>query len=271
MKAQRTGFISVVVDGNETHKVVDNKNVYTSAHGFTLIELLVVVAIIAVLVAILLPALSRAREQAKLMTCSSNLRQLINAELYYAQDNSDKFPPISFHPFPNQQYIVWRDAIDEYIKDVKGNIHHYKMDCPNIGMHGTAYSGTPYGQIGYIDEDGDGDVEWWNYSSADIGPYSSIRLSIVNNPSQFVFLSESYWDPNQPWYAWALGGPANPPGYREHPDPRHMDGVPIAFLDGHVKYYKSKERPDVVPLPTSYTSRGIAILWPDIPDNWWKY
>jgi prepilin-type N-terminal cleavage/methylation domain-containing protein/prepilin-type processing-associated H-X9-DG protein len=55
-------------------------------HGFTLIELLVVVAIIAVLVAILLPALGKARENAKKAVCLNNLRQLGMAELMYAND-----------------------------------------------------------------------------------------------------------------------------------------------------------------------------------------
>jgi prepilin-type N-terminal cleavage/methylation domain-containing protein len=55
---------------------------------FTLIELLVVVAIIAVLVAMLLPALGAARSQAKKIRCSSNLRQIFLVATYYAQDNN---------------------------------------------------------------------------------------------------------------------------------------------------------------------------------------
>ena len=60
--------------------------------GFTLIELLVVVAIIAVLVAILLPALNNARQQAQMVVCSSHLKQLGMGWIYYADDNDGTFP-----------------------------------------------------------------------------------------------------------------------------------------------------------------------------------
>ena len=58
--------------------------------GFTLIELLVVIAIIALLMAILLPALSRAREQGKRAICLNNVRQLTVSWTMYAQANEDK-------------------------------------------------------------------------------------------------------------------------------------------------------------------------------------
>src|SRR5215211_5016561 len=75
--------------------------------AFTLVELLVVIGIIAVLISILLPALTRARRSAYTLQCSSNMRQLATAMLMYIQDNKGRFPAAEFFPIQNAYPYGW--------------------------------------------------------------------------------------------------------------------------------------------------------------------
>jgi prepilin-type N-terminal cleavage/methylation domain-containing protein len=69
-----------------------NPETSTCKRGFTLIELLVVIAIIAILAALLLPALGRAKLKAQAVQCMNNSHQLMLAWKFYCDDNGDKVP-----------------------------------------------------------------------------------------------------------------------------------------------------------------------------------
>jgi len=140
----------------------------TNSHrrAFTLIELLVVMAITAILASLLLPALARAKENAKAIKCASNEKQIALGYLLYAHDNSEYLPLSS--DLKNASPCEWFWEISRYIAKETASVTNLDarnkvVACPSAKLKNPALDAIPgreayggYGQnyvyLGYFEE-----------------------------------------------------------------------------------------------------------------------
>jgi prepilin-type N-terminal cleavage/methylation domain-containing protein/prepilin-type processing-associated H-X9-DG protein len=199
--------------------------------GFTLVELLVVIAIIALLVGILLPTLSKARESSKRASCLANLRTLSQSMLLYANDSRDRLPNTNpkntYVSFAAQDYVLVQLA-SKYVRsapvfhcpsdadDIPEKIETSDYESPN-----SAHVSYEFFSIWWRPEDG---CRWTRVKKAplawDIDGGSKARSPFQNHGvkgGNVVFVDgHAEWQEQSQW-----DGTSWPhPGKKCYPDPR---------------------------------------------------
>jgi len=236
--------------------------------GFTLIELLVVIAIIAVLAALLLPALARAKEQGKSIRCISNLRQLGLATMLYAGDYEDALPWSHRHWVAPSSNVEVANYFDPNAPDFRTNAYWQLVgylggndglwQCPSAmaekrtivpGFNGPllGYMGNPFA-IGLVNPP---------MGLTDVQPK---RLGMLLNPIRAILFSDLGVNAQGMFVGPTFRTALTASGLA--PVPIHRKSLNVVRADGHADQIRRIEFDQ---------AGGPSIPFQDDPrQNWWR-
>jgi len=207
-------------------------NRHVDERAFTLVELLVVISIIALLIAILLPSLKKAREQTKETVCASNLRSLLLAVQEYAVSNNDYLVTAGLSHGGNvDEQAAWINTL----KTEYGN--ELVARCPSDK---SPYWETPWPTTTQQRRTSFATTYYTVKEIGGKGPYN--RFGLIRRASDTVFMVELAEETQ-----FAVADHVHPEDWWSNPDvlaveqvaeTRHRDRANYSFFDGHVVPYR---------------------------------